>query len=166
MGANSVYYARPAVRREAQGKSLEYLVEKAEHARWWERKAGRVEDSASVATEETEEWARIVDLIRARHLTAYDVDQDEQAQLWLTEHQERRAAQGEEQQRARRARQMRLGRRHLRVGLSAEAEQRLLELAAGLGVGMEQVLAEHVESAGEGLVQVPAVAVDAEKYPR
>ncbi|MFJ1938571.1 hypothetical protein ACIOGZ_38705 [Kitasatospora sp. NPDC088160] len=143
-----------------------HMAEKAEHALWWERQAGRVEDSASVATEEAEEWARIVELVRALHLAAYDVDQDEQAQLWLTEHQERRAAQDEEQQRAR---QMRLGRRQLRVGLSAEAERRLVALAAGLGVGMEQVLealAEHVESAGEGLVQVPAVAVDAEKYPR
>ncbi len=127
-----------------------------------------MEDSGSVAAEEVEEWARIVELVRAKHLTAYDVDQDEQAQLWLTEHQARRAAQDEEQQRLRRARQVRLGRRQLRVGLSAEADRRLQELAAGLGVGMEQVLealAEHVESAGEGLVQVPAVKVDAEKYP-
>lgn len=164
MGANSVYYVRSAVRRQAQGKSLEHLVEQSEHAGWWERQAGRAEDWSSVAVEETEEWERIVELVRAKHLAAYDVDQDEQAQLWLTEYQARRAAQDEETQRLRRARQMRLGRRQLQVGLSAEGERRLLELAAGLGVGVEQVLealAEHVEGAGAGLVRVPAVKVGA-----
>ncbi|MFI8085890.1 hypothetical protein ACIF6L_34510 [Kitasatospora sp. NPDC086009] len=150
------------MRRKAQGKSLEYLVEQLEQARWWEREAGRVEDSGSVAVEETEEWERIVELTRAQRLAAYDVAHDEQAQVWLTGHQARAAAQEEELQRLRRARQVRASRREVSVCLSGQAERRLVELADGLGVTVErvlEVLAESVESAGEGLVRVPGVRV-------
>ncbi|MGW2402770.1 hypothetical protein ACWCYY_40150 [Kitasatospora sp. NPDC001664] len=141
---------------------MEYLAEQSEEARWWERQAGRVEDSGSAASEEAEEWGRIVELVRARGLAVYDVAEDEQAQVWLTEHRDRQAAQEEKVQRSRRERQMRGSQRQVRVGISPQTEQRLVALAAGLGVGIErllEVLADHVESGGDGLVQVPAVAV-------
>ncbi|WP_149038395.1 hypothetical protein [Kitasatospora sp. MBT63] len=133
------------MRRQAQGKSAEYLAGQSEEARWWERQAGRVEDSGSAASEEASERERLVELVRARGLAVNDVAQ-------------------EKVQQSRRERQMRGSQRQVQVqvGISPQTEQRLVALAAGLGVGVERllgVLADSVESGGDGLVQVAGVAV-------